>query len=91
MVYDPLHHVNRDQRNQQYLAIFLDCLYQTLLSLIFFNKDFIHSFIHSFIHDKTIIPHALVGKEMIIANTKLRASKYSYHIVLYRTRIIDYL
>jgi len=40
--------------------------------------------------DKTIIPLALVGCEMIIANTALRASLHFYHLMIQRA-LVEYL
>ena len=70
MVYEPLYH---DLQTWRAYARFFGpfCFYCSLVFL-YFGGVFIN---------KTIIPLALVGYEMIIANSALRASLAIYHLI----------
>ena len=47
----------------------------------FFGPFYFHCSLVFYIINKTIIPLALVGYEMIIANSALRASLAIYHLI----------
>ena len=67
MVYEPLYHdLQNGERMRDFFGPF--CFY---CSLVFY--------ILGGVFNKTIIPLALVGYEMIIANSALRASLAIYH------------
>ena len=68
MVYEPLYH---DLQNGERMRDFLGLFVFIFSSFLYFGGVF----------NKTIIPLALVGYEMIIANSALRASLAIYHLI----------
>ena len=69
MIYEPLYHAREEAT--------INCF------LIALEKEISKAYQNYFdcFHDKTIIPLALVGYEMIIANSALRASLANYHLI----------